>query len=105
LQKRKVFASWEEPKGVYSVHISPNGRIREKVWMSAGQSLPVVVVQFAPDGKTLAGPKGLTLVELLVVIAVKSTGFDYAEELLLTIVPGERNLTRHPVLKGRVDDT
>ena len=71
LNKRKVFASWEEPNGVFSVHISPSGRlvasqsfgdrrVRIRSVESGKEVLEIDVgnlparVRFSPDGKTLA---------------------------------------------------
>ncbi|NQT17438.1 MAG: hypothetical protein HQ582_32080, partial [Planctomycetes bacterium] len=72
LNKKKVWSSWEEPTGVYSVHISPNGRLvasqsfagnrRVKIRSveSGGDVLEIDVgnqwawLHFSPDGKTLA---------------------------------------------------
>jgi len=72
LDKRKVWASWEEPTGVWSVHISPNGRLvasqnfgdEGRVKIRSVESRKDVLeidvgkewvkVRFSPDGKTLA---------------------------------------------------
>ncbi|MFC1596946.1 WD40 repeat domain-containing protein, partial [Planctomycetota bacterium] len=72
LNKRKVLASWEEPTGVSSVHISPSGRLvasqnfgdKGRVKIRSVESRKDVLeidagdewvrVRFSPDGETLA---------------------------------------------------